>query len=148
MRALRKTYRRDHVDKLIPTQYRELFVELLSGQRPEFPRAMLAQLAKFDRDWGAVRAGARLIRHLAAEEVLVAGDLGDRGPRIDRVIDTTGCGDSFAAGMAFGYLLDGDIVTACRYGNAIGAQRASATKLDGYSDRETTAAQIQAAFGG
>lgn len=43
--------------------------------------------------------------------------------------------------MAFGYLLDGDIVTACRYGNAIEAQRASATKLDGYSDR-TTAAQI------
>ncbi len=66
---------------------------------------------------------------------------------VEHVIDTTGCGDSFAAGMAFGYLLDGDIVTACRYGNAMGAQRAGADRLDGYRDRIDTAAQIQAAYG-
>jgi fructose-1,6-bisphosphatase-3 len=88
VRALRRTYRRDHVDRLIDPQYRELFVELLSGQRPEFPRFMLEHLALFDRDWGAVRAGARLIRNLATAEIVVAGDLGDRGPRIDRVIET------------------------------------------------------------
>ena len=88
VRALRKTYRRDHVDRLIEPQYRELFVELLSGQRPEFPRAMLEHMARFDRDWGAVRSGARLIRNLAAAEMVVAGDLGDRGPRIDRVVET------------------------------------------------------------
>lgn len=88
VRELRRCYRRDHVDRLIEPAYRELFVELLSGQRPDFPRAMLEQMAKFDRDWGAVRAGARLIRNLATAEILVAGDLGDRGPRMDRVIDT------------------------------------------------------------
>jgi len=88
VRAIRKTYRRDYVEALIPTQFRELFVELVSGQRPEFARTMLAEMAKFDRDWGAVRSGSRLIRNLASEELLVAGDLGDRGPRIDRVIDT------------------------------------------------------------
>lgn len=88
IREIRKTYRRDHVERLIPVQYRELFVELVSGQRPDFPRAMLIQMAQHDRDWGAVRAGSRLIRNLASEELLVAGDLGDRGPRIDRVIDT------------------------------------------------------------
>lgn len=88
VRAIRKTYRRDYVEALIPKQYRELFVELVSGTRPEFARTMLTEMAKFDRDWGAVRAGARLIRNLASEELLVAGDLGDRGPRIDRVIDT------------------------------------------------------------
>jgi len=87
IRALRKTYRRDLVDRLTPPQFRELFVEMLSGQRPEFPRAMLAQLARFDRDWGAIRAASYLIRSLASAEVIVAGDLGDRGPRIDRVID-------------------------------------------------------------
>jgi len=88
VRAIRKSYRRDHVDGLIPSQYRELFVELVSGTRPEFARAMLGELARYDRDWGAIRAGSRLIRNLASEELLVAGDLGDRGPRIDRVIDT------------------------------------------------------------
>ena len=106
---------------------------------------------------GVLGAGLKALCVTLDEEGCVAFTLDEDGelvetvvPRvpIEKVIDTTGCGDSFAAGMAFGYLLDGDIVTACRYGNAIGAQRASATKLDGYSDRETTAAQIQAAFGG
>ncbi len=90
------------------------------------------------------------------QEGCVAFSLDDRGelvetvvPQItvDHVVDTTGCGDSFAAGMAFGYLLDQEIVTACRYGNAMGAQRAAATRLDGYSDFATTTAQIQEAYG-
>ncbi|MFT4230322.1 MAG: PfkB family carbohydrate kinase [Microbacterium sp.] len=67
--------------------------------------------------------------------------------RVEHVVDTTGCGDSFAAGMAFGYLLGGDVVTACRYGNAMGAQRAAATRLDGYHDFATTTAQIEEAYG-
>ena len=87
IRALRRTYRRDHVDALTPPHYRELFVEMLSGQRPEFPRAMLSELATVDRDWAVLRAASALIRHLAVAETIVAGDLGDRGPRIDRVID-------------------------------------------------------------
>jgi len=88
IRAIRKTYRRDHFEKLVPSEHRELFTELVSGQRTAFPRAIVAKLASFDRDWSAVRAAARLVRNLASEELLVAGDLGDRGPRIDRVIDT------------------------------------------------------------
>lgn len=88
VRALRRTFRRDHFERLLPDTFRELFIELGSGQRPEYVREMIAGLARFDRDWGAVRAGARLIRNLSCEELLVAGDLGDRGPRMDRVIDT------------------------------------------------------------
>mgnify|MGYP000567539919 CR=1 FL=1 len=87
IRALRKTYRRDRVDRLTPPEFRELFVEMLSGQRPEFPKAILQALARCDRDWEAITAASRLIRNLASAEILVAGDLGDRGPRIDRVID-------------------------------------------------------------
>lgn len=88
VRALRKTYRRTRFEQLLPQWYRELFVELGSGQRPDYIRGMLAELARFDRDWGAVRAGARLIRNLSCEELLVIGDLGDRGPRMDRVCET------------------------------------------------------------
>lgn len=75
---------------------------------------------------------------------VVASEVG-RIP-IEHVVDTTGCGDSFAAGMAFGYLLDGSMVTACRFGNAMGAQRASATTLDAYLPFEETSAQIDAAY--
>lgn len=88
IRKLRSTYRRDHFEELLSVWYRELFIELGSGQRPEYIKAMIKGLSVHDRDWGAVRAGARLIRNLACDELLVAGDLGDRGPRIDRVIDT------------------------------------------------------------
>ncbi len=88
VRHLRQAHRRSHFEALLPTWYRELFVELGSGQRPGYIREMLGELARFDRDWGAVRAAARLIRNLAIDELLVIGDLGDRGPRMDRVVDT------------------------------------------------------------
>ncbi len=87
VRELRKTYRRDHFEGLLPADHRELFIELGSGQRPAYIGEMIRGLMVFDRDWGAVRAASRLIRNLTCEELLVAGDLGDRGPRIDRVLD-------------------------------------------------------------
>jgi fructose-1,6-bisphosphatase-3 len=88
VRELRRSRRRVEFERLLPTWYRELFVELGSGQRPDYVRAMLAEMARHDRDWGAVRAGARLIRNLCCAELLVIGDLGDRGPRMDRVCET------------------------------------------------------------
>ncbi len=88
VRHLRARVRRAAFEKLLQPDYRELFVELGSGQRPAYIKEMLAGLARFDRDWGAVRAAARLIRNLSADELLVIGDLGDRGPRADRVFET------------------------------------------------------------
>lgn len=87
IRALRRTYRRERLERLTPPEFRELFTEMLSGQRPDFPKAILAALGKHDRDWETIIVASRLIRNLASAEILVAGDLGDRGPRIDRVID-------------------------------------------------------------
>ena len=44
--------------------------------------------------------------------------------KVENVIDTTGCGDSFAGGVGFGLLHDPkDYVSAVRYGNALGALR-------------------------
>ena len=87
VRKLRQNYRRDVFERLVPTDLRELFLELGSGLRQDYIKEMIAGLAKHDRDWGAVRAASRLIRNLSVAELLVAGDLGDRGPRIDKVID-------------------------------------------------------------
>lgn len=69
-------------------------------------------------------------------------------PRIpvDEVVDTTGCGDSFAAGMGFGYLETGDFVAAARYGNAMGAQRCAGREIDVYLPLAETKAQIDAVY--
>lgn len=65
---------------------------------------------------------------------------------VSRVIDTTGCGDSFAGGIAFGLLHTGDYIDACRYGNAAGAQRCSATEQLSFCDLAATDRQIREAY--
>lgn len=67
--------------------------------------------------------------------------------RIPEVVDTTGCGDSFAAGMAFGHLQFDDFVAAAQYGNAMGAQRASGSGLGVYLDYAGTTDQVRSAYG-
>lgn len=67
--------------------------------------------------------------------------------RVENVVDATGAGDSFAAGMAFGYLEYRDIVRAAQYGNAVGAQRVSGSGLDVYRSRKDTDEQIARAYG-
>jgi len=66
---------------------------------------------------------------------------------VEHVVDTTGAGDSFAAGLAYGYLAYQDYVVACQYGNAMGAQRCSGTDLNVYLSREETERQILTAYG-
>jgi sugar/nucleoside kinase (ribokinase family) len=66
---------------------------------------------------------------------------------VGHVVDTTGAGDSFAAGLGFGYLEYRDYVVACQYGNAMGAQRCTGAELNVYLSREATHQQILAAYG-
>ena len=63
---------------------------------------------------------------------------------VEHVVDTTGAGDSFAGGLAYGYLAYRDYVVACQYGNAMGAQRCTGTDLNVYLSREETERQIRA----
>jgi adenosine kinase len=79
-----------------------------------------------------------------------AGEVAERVvPRVpvEHVVDTTGAGDSFAAGMAFGYLQDRDIVRACQYGNAMGAQRCTGSELAIYLPLPETNAQLARTYG-
>jgi sugar/nucleoside kinase (ribokinase family) len=76
----------------------------------------------------------------------VADKLVDR-IEVAHVVDTTGAGDSFAAGLAYGYLAYRDYVVACEYGNAMGAQRCTGAELNVYLSREETERQILTAYG-
>ncbi len=66
---------------------------------------------------------------------------------VEHVVDTTGCGDSFAGGLAFGYLKTKDYVKACYYGNAVGAQRCTGTELAIYKPLAETEKQILETYG-
>jgi fructose-1,6-bisphosphatase III len=91
MRELARNYTLKHVEKIIPDPFDSLFRELLFEKelrrRPEFVERLLAPFLEHDRDLDLVRMIARVIRNLSVGELVVAGDLGDRGPRIDKVID-------------------------------------------------------------
>jgi adenosine kinase len=76
----------------------------------------------------------------------IAEDVVDR-IEVEKVVDTTGAGDSFAAGLAFGYLAYQDYIVACQYGNAMGAQRCTGAELNVYLPRQETERQILAAYG-
>jgi sugar/nucleoside kinase (ribokinase family) len=67
--------------------------------------------------------------------------------KVEHVVDTTGAGDSFAAGLAYGYLAYRDYVVACEYGNAMGAQRCTGAELDVYLPLAETQRQILEAYG-
>ncbi len=91
VRVLARNYRRAQVTALLSPEYAELFAELhdepLTGREQTYVNAMLDAFAAHDRDLAAVRAASRLVRDLTIAEIVVAGDLGDRGPRMDKVLD-------------------------------------------------------------
>ncbi len=67
--------------------------------------------------------------------------------RVENVVDTTGCGDSFAGGLGFGLLGDsGDFIRAVHYANALGAQRTQGRTFDVFKSREETDAMIAANY--
>ncbi len=86
---------RDHTDKrvesLLTPGMRPLFRELLSlpskAASDERFGALLEPFVVHGRELDLLRASARFLRNLTVDEVVVAGDLGDRGPRLDLVLD-------------------------------------------------------------
>lgn len=59
--------------------------------------------------------------------------------KVDFVVDTTGCGDSFAGGVAFGLMQDkNDYIKAAQYGNAMGAQRTQGKTFEVFKSLDET----------
>lgn len=69
------------------------------------------------------------------------------GIKVKEVIDTTGCGDSFAGGLTYGLLTTGDYVKAAQYANAIGAQRTQGKTLEVYKSLAETEKMIADSYG-
>jgi fructose-1,6-bisphosphatase III len=91
IRELARHYTMKHVDRIIPDPFDSSFHELLFayelGRSDAFVDRLIDPFVREGRDLELVRMIARVIRNLAVGELVVAGDLGDRGPRVDKVID-------------------------------------------------------------
>ncbi|MBL8149154.1 MAG: fructose-bisphosphatase class III [Blastocatellia bacterium] len=91
LRSLAKRYSIKAVEKVFPQHYQMLFREILFEPQLErsesYINIMLDQFVEQEKALELLRMVARVIRNLLISELIVAGDLGDRGPRIDRVVD-------------------------------------------------------------
>jgi sugar/nucleoside kinase (ribokinase family) len=67
--------------------------------------------------------------------------------KVQNVVDTTGCGDSFAGGIGFGLLQNPeDYIGAARYGNVLGAFRTQGKTFAVFKSLEETNKVIQATY--
>jgi fructose-1,6-bisphosphatase III len=93
VRALGGHHTARALERVFPHPYEELFRELLLDSaravRREggFREALLRPFVARRQELDVLRLASRIVRNLSVHELVVAGDLGDRGPRLDRVID-------------------------------------------------------------
>ncbi len=80
-----------NVLKVFPSQFRELLVEILHAPSVErnaaYVEAIINELSNRDKILHLIHLTGRLIRNLAIDELIIAGDCWDRGPRGDRVVE-------------------------------------------------------------
>jgi fructose-1,6-bisphosphatase-3 len=88
---LARRYPLSRAIQVFPEAYRDLFLEMLTGPEsehsPAYYEALIDTLLHHKRVLQVVRLTVRVVRNLAVDELLIAGDCWDRGPRGDRVVD-------------------------------------------------------------
>jgi adenosine kinase len=113
------------------------------SETPEFDKKMLKKFAKHCIDLGVkcvyITVDSRGCMVYFKEkgklkEVMVPAI------KVNQVVDTTGCGDSFAGGIGYGLLQNpGDYLGAAQFGNALGALRTQGKTFDVFKSlAETT----------
>ena len=80
-----------HATRNFPEEYQELFTEILhapaAGRDRAYVESIVDALARRGRLLHLIHLTGRVIRNLAIDELIIAGDCWDRGPRGDRVVD-------------------------------------------------------------
>ena len=91
LRRISRPYSVEAIERVFPASYRTLLRELFLGapleRNDEYLDNLLDEFVDHDQELMFMRVLARVIRNLLFSELIVAGDFGDRGPRIDRVIE-------------------------------------------------------------
>ncbi|WP_437576933.1 fructose-1,6-bisphosphatase [Sorangium sp. So ce887] len=91
IRELSLRYTLRQVEQAFPDDMRGLLRELVSARATlgegGYLDALIDPFVQHCREIEILRATARVIRNLTVFELVVAGDLGDRGPRLDKVIE-------------------------------------------------------------
>ena len=91
LRSLAAQYSLEDIESVFPKHYKTVFRELLFGgylgRSDDYVNGMLDQFVEHGQELHLLRMMARTIRNLLFSELIVAGDFGDRGPRIDKSIE-------------------------------------------------------------
>lgn len=91
VRVLAARHSLKYATRLFPADYRELLGEILHEPSTEreraYTEAIVDTLVRRKRVLHLIHLTCRLIRNLAIDELIIAGDCWDRGPRGDRVVD-------------------------------------------------------------
>ncbi|MGJ8640118.1 MAG: fructose-bisphosphatase class III [Opitutaceae bacterium] len=91
LRHLMSNYSLQLATQLLPTDYKNLLLEILHSPTSErgqkFVDAIINELVRLGRVLHFIHLVGRLIRNLAVDELIIGGDCWDRGPRGDRVVD-------------------------------------------------------------
>lgn len=91
VRVLASRRSHKHATRVFPQEYRELLMEILLepsiDRQTDYTEAIVDELVRRGRVLHLIHLTGRAIRNLAIDELIIAGDCWDRGPRGDLVVD-------------------------------------------------------------
>jgi fructose-1,6-bisphosphatase-3 len=93
IRVLAGRYSLEHTIRIFPAEFRALLAEGLQDidandtTRHQYLSTLIDELAGRGRVLRLIHLTCRAVRNLAVDEIILAGDCWDRGPRGDRVVD-------------------------------------------------------------